>query len=155
MYYIHHKKNRKAIHQHLLICNLQPCSSKNIFISNVIIKNHLDVCSSVRTWTLPDSNRQIPTFRRSMSPHKSLQLLCCLRKWSWYHHPLRLKYFCWQIEEKCYDIFRYYLPLYPITIGTLSEFRVLNISTASFAIGSVVVVTAEVGVTVGLTSSQS
>ena len=40
-------------------------------------------------------------------------------------------------------------------MGTLSEDRVLNKSTASFATGFVVVVTAEVGVTVGLTSSQS
>ena len=52
-------------------------------------------------------------------------------------------------------MFRCYLPLYPITIGTLLEDQVLNNSTASFATGSVVVVTAEVGVTVGLTSSQS
>ena len=52
-------------------------------------------------------------------------------------------------------MFRCYLPLYPITIGTLLEDRVLNISTASFATGSAVVVTAVVEVTVGLTSSQS
>ena len=52
-------------------------------------------------------------------------------------------------------MFRCYLPLYPITIGTLSEFRVLNISTASFATGSVVLVSAVVEVTVELTSSQS
>ena len=42
-------------------------------------------------------------------------------------------------------MFRCYLPLYPITIGTLSEIRVLNISTASFSTGFVIVVTAVVG----------
>ena len=50
---------------------------------------------------------------------------------------------------------RVYLPLYPITMGTLLEYRVLNISTASLATGFVVVVSAVVEVTVGLTSSQS
>ena len=52
-------------------------------------------------------------------------------------------------------MFRCYLPLYPITIGTLLEEEVLNINVASFATACVVVVTAVVEVTVGLTSSQS
>ena len=51
-------------------------------------------------------------------------------------------------------MFRCYLPLYPITIGTF-KYRVLNISTASFATGSVVLVSAVVEVTVELTSPQS
>ena len=52
-------------------------------------------------------------------------------------------------------MFRVYLPLYPITIGTLLEYRVFNISTASFATGSVVLVSAVVEVTVELTFPQS
>ena len=52
-------------------------------------------------------------------------------------------------------MFRVYLPLYPITMGTLLDL-VLNISTASFAAGLVVVVAKEVvEVIVGLTSSHS
>ena len=48
------------------------------------------------------------------------------------------------------------VPLKPITIGTFVDRCVLNISTASFATGSVVVVVVKVVVvTVGDTSSQS
>jgi len=48
------------------------------------------------------------------------------------------------------------LPLYPITIGTLLEFLVLNRKTASFPTGSIVVVATEVvDVTVGVISSHS
>ena len=50
----------------------------------------------------------------------------------------------------------FYSPLYPITIGTLLEYTVLSISTASLAAGfDVVVATEVVEVTVGVTSSHS
>ena len=53
-------------------------------------------------------------------------------------------------------MFGCWLPLYPITIGTLLESYVLSTSTASFAAGSEVVAATEVvEVTVGLTSSHS
>ena len=58
------------------------------------------------------------------------------------------------MNRKRNDMFRRYLPLYPITIGTLLE-TVLNISTASFAAGLVVVDKYVVVVIVGLTSSHS
>ena len=53
-------------------------------------------------------------------------------------------------------MFGCWLPLYPITIGTLLESYVLSTSTASFAAGSEVVAATEVvEVTVGVTSSHS
>ena len=53
-------------------------------------------------------------------------------------------------------MFRCNLPLYPITMGRLLDRYVLNINTASFTDGSVVVVVKDVVVViVGLTSSHS
>ena len=59
------------------------------------------------------------------------------------------------MNKKGNDVFRSNSPLYPITIGTLSVERVLNISTASFAAGLVVVDKDVVVVIVGLISSHS
>ena len=59
------------------------------------------------------------------------------------------------MNRKRNEVYRYHLPLYPITIGTLLDLKVLNISTASFAAGLVVVDKDVVVVIVGLISSHS
>ena len=61
-------------------------------------------------WGLPvffDIFHRAPTFRHPTIPHKSDRLLCWLRMWSWYHHPLHLKYCYFHIKGVILDFGKY------------------------------------------------
>ena len=133
-----------AIHQHLSICNLVPCSSKTNFVkySGIFCKKIPDVCNY---------HHRGSTSRRSKTPHMIEKLLYFLHIQSLCHCLLHL-----ESMVRCEKYCAFILPLKLITIGILLEKQVLSMRTAFSAAGSDVVVATEVvEVTVGVTSSHS
>ena len=153
--YIHQSYSRKIKSQHLLTYNLGLCSSKSFDSRRWNIEDFFTVIKSLEIdlsfFIITTENPHFVSQRcRTWPPNFRVVFICevdIIINFSWTNSIISM--FKKWLNELC-------LPLNPIIMGSLSEDQVLNINTASFAFGSVVVVASEVvEVIVGEISSHS